>query len=350
MPPVRSLPARSAIEKRFTWDTESVFAGDAEWEAEYDHVVSSLPDLAEFRGRLGDGPELLADFLGAVERARRSLGRMVVYATMFSSVDSADESAAARSDRVRGLASRLGATLAFADPEMLAIGVPRLRRWARENERLRVYDHFFEVLERRAAHVRSDEVEEVLSLAADPLNTAAGVHGVLANAELRFPPAHDSAGASIEVAQGTYGDLQSDPDREVRRSSWESYSDAHLGMKKTMAAALATGIKRDVFFARARRYSSALEAALEPNHIPTEVFHNVIEEFQANVGTWHRYWRIRKRALGLQRLQVYDTRAPLAGARVEMPYERAVGWIAEGLAPLGEEYVETMRRGALEDR
>jgi oligoendopeptidase F len=350
MPPVRSLPARGQIARHFTWDTDSVFAGDAEWQAEYDSVLAALPDLAEFRGHLGEGPDHLADFFAAVERVRRSMGRMIVYASMFTSVDSSDEAATARMDRARGLASRVSATLAFADPEMLAVGVPKLREWARASDRLRIYDHFFDVLGRRADHVRSDEVEEVLSMAAEPLNTAAGIHGILANAELHFPPARESDGAEVEVAQGTYADLQSSADRELRRTSWESYADAHLGLRKTMAATLAAGIKRDVFYARARRYQSSLEAALEPNHIPVEVFHNVIGEFQANLGTWHRYWRIRRRALGLERLQVYDTRAPLAGEKIDMPYEEAVGRIADGLRPLGEEYVETMRRGALEER
>jgi oligoendopeptidase F len=350
MSSVRTLPLRRDIDKRFTWDAESVFPDDGAWQSEFDRVAASLPDLAEFRGHLGDGPDHLADFFEAVERVRHSVGRITVYATMFTSVDSGDEAASARMDRVRGLASRVSAALAFADPEMLSIGIPKLREWARGNERLRLYDHFFEVLGGRAAHVRSDEVEEVLSLASDPLNTAAGVHGILANAELRFPPAHDASGAEYEVAQGTYGDLQSHPDREVRRTAWESYADAHLALRKTMAASLASGVKRDVFYARARRYGSSLEAAMEPNHVPVAVFHNVIEEFKANVGTWHRYWRIRRRALGLDRLEVYDTRAPMAGAQIAMPYEEAVRWISEGLRPLGAEYVETMRRGALQDR
>lgn len=350
MAPGRTLPARSEIDPRHTWDAASVFATDADWEAEYQRVAASLPDLAEFRGHLGDGPDALADFLVASEAVRRSLQRLMVYATMFISVDSADEGATGRMERTRSLISRAAAAAAFGEPEMLEIGIDRLREWASANERLRVYDHYFDTLARRAPHVRSDDVEEVLSLAAEPLATAAGVHGILANAELRFPPAQDSAGVDFEVAQGTYADLLGHPDREVRRTAWESYADAHLAMRKTMAASLATGIKRDVFYARARRYPNSLAAALEPNHIPVDVFHNVIDEFRANLPTWHRYWRIRRKALGLERLAVYDTRAPLTGDKLEMPYTAAVDWIAAGLEPLGEEYVSTLRRGALEDR
>jgi oligoendopeptidase F len=121
-------------------------------------------------------------------------------------------------------------------------------------------------------------------------------------------------------------------------------------MQHAMAASLAGGVKRDVFFARARGYASSLEAALEPSHIPVEVFHNVVRTFREHVGTWHRYWRVRREALGLEVLRPYDTRAQLSATTLEVPYERAVDWVAEGVAPLGDEYVKVLRRGALTDR
>jgi len=338
------------VAREHTWDAESVYRTEADWQADFDEVAARLPDLMEFKGHLDAGPDQVADYFAASEAVLRSLGRITVYAGMFSAVDSSDQAATARSERVRSLAARVYATISWAEPEMLAIGIPRLRQWARDHDRLRVYDHHFERLGERQAHVRSDEVEEVLSLAAEPLQAAASIHGTLANAELVFDPATGTAGDHYEVAQGTYADLLSHPDREVRRTAWENYADAHLALKRTMAAALATGIRRDVFFARARRYSDSLEAALAPNNIPVEVFHNVIAAFRANAPTWHRYWRLRKRALGLDHLHVFDTRGPLSGARTPVPYGQAVEWITEGLKPMGSEYVTAMRRGALEER
>ena len=346
----RTLPTRSEIPKAHTWDTESVFASPEAWSAEYDRVLASLPDVEEFKGHLGDGPDQLADFLAAAEAVLRSLSHILVYATMHSAVDTGDQAALARTDRARSLTARVGAALAFAEPEMLAVGVDRLKRWAREDARLAVYEHHFDRLGRRAPHVRSSEVEEVLSLAGEPLQSAAAIHGILANGELGFAPATGADGDQYEVAQGTYADLLGSADREVRRTAWEHYADAHLALGGTMAACLATGVKRDVFYARARRYRSSLEAALEPNFIPVEVFHGMLEEFRANLGTWHKYWRLRKRALGLGQLHVYDTRAPLTTARQDVEYERAIDWISEGLAPMGEEYVSALRRGALEER
>ena len=346
----RSLPARSAVDKRFTWDSESVFPDEAAWEEAVESIVSRLPDLQEFKGHLGDSPDSLADWFDAIERARRLMACVMVYSTMAYSVDVSDQGAAARADRTRTVAAQLGAAASFAVPEMLSVGLPKLRQWVTSSPRLSHLDHYFDRLEKLQKRIRSAEVEELLTQASDPLATALSVHGVLANTDLKFAPAVGSDGDLREVAQGTIASLLTHPDREVRRTAFESYADEHLRMQHAMAASLAGGVKRDVFFARARGYASSLEAALEPGHIPVDVFHNVVRTFRDNVGTWHRYWRIRRHALGLEVLRPYDTRAQLGAAELKVPYEQAVDWIAEGVAPLGEEYVKVLREGATQGR
>ncbi|HKV88566.1 MAG TPA: oligoendopeptidase F [Candidatus Dormibacteraeota bacterium] len=344
------LPHRSEVDKRYTWNGEVVFADDAAFEQAVERVLASLPDLVEFKGHLGDSPETLADWFDSFERAYRLMARITVYTTMSYSVDVGDQAAAARNDRVRSVTAQLGAATSFALPEMIAIGVPRLRGWVKTSPRLAHLDHYFDRLEKLADRVRSAEVEELLTQVSDPLATALSVHSVLANADLKFAPAVGGDGELHEVAQGTYQALMTNPDRAVRRSAFESYADAHLAMQHAMAASLAGGVKRDVFFARARGHSSSLAAALEPVHIPTDVFHNVVRTFRDNVGTWHRYWRIRRKALGLSSLKPFDTRAQLTMSTLEVPYDQAVDWISDGVSPLGEEYVSVLRKGALQDR
>ena len=344
-----TLRARSEIPVEHTWDVHSVFATDVAWADECAAVQAALPELERFSGRLGEGPQVLAEFLAASERVESAMDRIMVYATMRASVDASDEGAAALGDRGRGIASQVRTALAFVDPELLAIGVETLRRWVAEHEPLAVYAHWVDRLAAQAEHVRPADVEEVLGLASAPLEGASTIHGVLTNAELRFRPAVGADGVEHEVAHGIYNELLGSADRELRRTAWESYADAHLAAAKTMAACLATGVKRDVFVMRARRYRDSLDAALTPHHIPTEVFHNVIAAFRDNLGTWHRYWRLRRRALGLDTLREYDARAQLAG-RVEVEFSQAVEWIAEGMAPLGDDYVDDLRRGVLEER
>ena len=337
------------MDKRFTWDAESVFPNEAGWDAAVETILAKLPDLAEFKGHLGESAEMLADWFDAAESAQRLMGKVTVYASMSYSVDANNQASAARSDRTRTVYAQLGSAMAFAIPEMIAIGFPKLREWVAGTPRLAHLGHLVDRLEKMHRHVRSPEVEELLTQASDPLATAISVHSVLANTDLKFAPASGADGEE-EVAQGTIGALLTSPDRELRREAFEHYADAHLAMQHAMAANLAAGIKRDVFYSRARGYASSLEGALEPNHIPAAVFHNVIRAFRDNLGTWHRYWRVRRKALGLATLKPYDTRAQLGSSKLEVPYEQAVDWIAEGVKTLGDEYVRVLRKGALEER
>ena len=344
----KSLPARSEVDRRFTWKSEAIFADADAWESAVAGIVSALPDLSEFKGHLGDSPDMLADWFEASEKVQRVMAKVQVYCNMEYSCDVGDQAAAARTDRARSVAAQLQAAMSFAVPEMIGVGFPKLREWAASTPRLSHLGHHFERLEKLSSHVRPPEVEEILAQVGDPLNSALAVHGVFANTDMQFEPATGVDGPE-EVAQGTISALLTSPDRETRRTAYEHYADAHLAARHALAANLAAGVKRDVFYARARRFSSSLDAALTPNHIPIDVFHNVIRTFRDNVGTWHRYWRLRQRVLGLKPLKAYDTRAML-GSPIAVPYEQSVEWIAEGVSPLGDEYVKVLRHGALDDR
>lgn len=346
----KSVPPRSQIKPEHTWDTQSVFASSADWEAEREAVRASLPVICRFENHLHESAETLADYLNAADDLLRRLGKVTLYATLEHAVDTADPAGVARVDQARSLYARVHAALAFAEPEILAIGAGALTRWSRDEPRLRLYDHYFDQLLRRAEHVRSPEVETLLKQVAEPLGTAAATHGVLANADLAFRPARDETGQETAVAQGNIGALLQHPDRTLRRTAWESYADAHLAFRNTQANCLAAGVKQNAFFARARRYGSSLEAALAPNQIPVAVFHNLIAAYRAHLPTWHRYWSLRRRALGLDRLPVHDAKAPLTTNPPVVPYEQAVEWIAAGMRPLGDEYVEVLRRGAGPER
>ncbi len=270
---------------------------------------------------------------------------------MGHTADTTDQEAAARFDRARGLQARVTGTAAFGDPEIVGIGSDTLRRWLREEPRLAIYTHYIDRLERRQAHIRSAEVEELLGYVQDPFRTAAATHGVLNDADLLFRPAHATVSADpIDVAQGNLSALLAHPDREVRRTAWESYADAHLAHRNVMANCIASGVKQNVFLSRARRYNSALEASVESNFLPVQVFHNLIATYRRHLPTWHRYWRVRRRALGYDKLHVYDRSAPLTTTTRKVPFEQGVEWIWQGMRPLGDEYVTVMRRGLLEQR
>lgn len=346
-----TIPSRSEIPLEFRWDTASIYATPADWDADVERLQAELPAVQTFRGRLAESPAVLVDCLAANEQLINHAQRAGMYAYLDYSVDTTNQEALARLGRARSLIAQVQTALSFVEPEIMAIGFETLRRWSTEETRLAIYRQFFDNLERGAAHIRSSEVEELLGMLADPFSSASATHNILTNADLKFPPATGSdPEQSFELVQGTVGALTTDPDREVRRKAWEHYADAHLAYQNTMANCLIAGVKQQVFMSRARRYDSALEAALGEHNIPVAVFHNLIESYRKHLPVWHRYWRLRRRALGLEKLREFDVKAPLTSAKPIISYTQAVEWICAGMAPLGQEYVDLLRRGCTEER
>ncbi len=211
---------RAEIPAVHTWDTASIFATPDDWEAAVTRLQSEIAEAARFKGRLAEGPDALAQFLDESDAVYRQLARVFVYASLTYGAQTNDQEAAARNDRARGIFGMATAMLAFAQPEMLAIGFDTLRQWLAEDARLAPYDHFLDRLEKRQAHVRSTEVEQILGMVRDAFGTAAATHGILANTDLDFPGARGADGEGYDVTQGTIGALLSHVDREVRRSAW----------------------------------------------------------------------------------------------------------------------------------
>jgi oligoendopeptidase F len=345
-----TIPTRGEIEEKHTWNAPSVFASDEAWEEAFVSLSERLSELEAYQGHLGNSPEMLADAIDLIDDLMRLAGKVAVYATMSHSVDMTDQAAAKMAGRARGLFGQLAAAISFLDPELLGMGQETLTQWMEEEPRLSALGHYVEDLFRQQEHVRSAEVEELLGMLRSPFSGASSTIGMLTDADFQFAPARASDGSETPVTQGTLGKILAGADREARRTAWENYRDEYLAHKNTLASGLATSIKQCVFEMRARRHPSTLEAALFEQNIPTEVFHNLIATFRKNLPTWHRYWAIRRKALGVETLHPYDIWAPLTGEKAYVPYEQAVAWICEGLAPMGQDYVDVLRRGALEER
>jgi len=341
---------RESIPTELTWGAESVFATPAEWDTELEAVLASLLVLARFRGRLGEGGGVLLEALQARDLVSRRLGRLFTYAGMGHAVETTDSEAVARYGRALALDAQVGAATAFIDPEVLSIDRKALMAWIEEEPALSRYDHYFDDLFRVEPHMRSGDVEEVLGLARDVFSGPYVAYSALVDSDLVFRPAIAEDGQSFDVTQGTIDAIRSSPDRALRRSGWESYADGHLGVQNALAATLGTAVKQAVFSMRVRRHSSTLSASLTGANLPTEVFDRLIAVFEQNLPTWHRYWDLRRRVLGVERLGPWDAAAPLGTTSPVFTYEQSVDWICASLAPLGGEYVETVRRGCLEER
>ncbi len=342
---------RNKINKKYTWNAESVFKSAKEWEAEVDAILADLPNVKKYEGRLGESADVLLEGMHAVEALANRTYKIFMYAGFSYSVDTTNQKSAALFGKAQGVGGQISGALSFVNPELLQIGKAKLDEWMKQNEKLRVYEHSFEDLFRQQAHVRSGEVEELLGMVGDPFSGAQNSSSMLVNADFKFAPAKDKKGKKIEVTQGNiHTSLMEHPDRKVRQSAFESYMDKHLEFKNTLAANLTTSIKNNIFNMRARKFDTSLQASLFGLNIPESVFHNLINTFKKKLPVWHRYFELRRKALGLREVTYYDMWAPIVKKKPTVPFAKAVDMISESLAPLGKEYVDVLRQGCLKDR
>ncbi len=346
-----TVPPRNKINKKYTWNGESVYKSHKEWESALQKVLSDIPAAKKFEGKLGESPSTLLEAMIAVEDLILRAQTVFMYAQFSYSVDTTDQKAVALVGKAQGMYGQVAGGVSFLNPELLQIGLDKLKEWMKENEKLAVYRHSFEDLFRQQEHVRSGEVEEILGMVADPLSGASNSTSMLVNADFKFPSAKDSKGKKIDVTQGNFHTaLMEHPDRKVRQSAFESYMDKHLEFKNTLATNLSTSISANIFSMRARKFNTSLGASLFGNNVPEEVFHNLINTFKKKLPIWHRYFEIRRKALKLKEIQYFDMWAPIVKKKPKISYEKAVDLICESLAPLGKDYVDTVRQGCLKDR
>ena len=344
-----ALP-RSNVKQSQTWNSESVFSSPEAFDAEVKSLVESLADVKKFQGRLGESPDTFLAAMELIETISRRAAKVRVYASMSSAVDATNQQAAAMNGKATTALAQVSAAVSFTEPELLSVGESKLREWLAEDPRMKLYEHYFNDLFRKESHVRSAEVEELLSMLRDPFNSVSSTTSMLANADFKFKPARDRKNKKVELTQSTYNSILGGADRKARRSAWENYNDKYLEFKNTLAGNLAVSIKQNVFNMKARHFDSALEATLFNGDVPVEMFNNLLDIFKKNLPLWHRYWKIRRKALGIKTLHPYDVWAPLNTKKHKVPFAQAVDWICEGLAPMGAEYVSVMRQGCLQDR
>ncbi|MEE9513566.1 MAG: oligoendopeptidase F [Anaerolineales bacterium] len=344
------VPPREEIPLKHRWNDTSLFPNTAAWSKEYEAIVEALDTFKKDNVNFNTSAADLAGTLDAAFTLANRAEKVYLYAGMAQSVDMTDSDATGRLSRARSLSGHVSARLAFLEPAILKLGEGTLRSWIQAELDLTKYEHYFDNLLRKAKNIRSEEVEELLGMLRDPFAGVSATAGFLRNADFVFKPGVDSNGKEAEITQGSFTKILTDPDRELRRTSWENYLDKHLAFKNTLTTNLETSIKQNMFLIRTRGHASTLEASLFEHNIPVEVFHNLIGTFQEHLPVWHRYFAILRKILGVDTLHPYDMWAPLSADKPDVSYEQAVEWICEGLTPMGEHYVETMRRGCLEER
>ncbi|MGI5825410.1 MAG: oligoendopeptidase F [Bacillota bacterium] len=336
---IKSLPARAEVPAEMKWDVESVFPNDEAWNQAYNECAEMLKEAGNFSGTLGKSAQRLADFLLYQDDICQKMEKLYLYANMKQDEDNGNPVYQGLVSKIQGLAVNLSAELAFVNPEILAIEPEKLEGWLQE-DCLKLYTRYIHEITRMAPHIRNAQEEEILALAGDLTSAPRNIFTMFNNADLKFPVIADENGNKVEITHGNYIVLMQSQDREVRKAAFEGLYSAYEANKNSLAAMMTANIKKDLFQSRVRSYPSVLEAALFGEEIPVKVYEQLIKSVRKNLPAFFEYLQLRKQALGVDRLHMYDIYVPMFNEKeTEIPYEKAVETVLQALVPLGEEYI-----------
>lgn len=344
---VKRIPERGEIAEKYRWATETIFADNAAWEAEFSRAERQIADLAALKGSLGKGADQLLAALKLRDDTEARLDKVHVYASLLADQDTRVGDNQALLSRARSLTVRFGEASSWMQPELTALPSERLDAWMKERSELAVYRQYFDNLFRQKKHILSPREEELLAMAGELRAVPSNAYTLLKNADIQFPTIKDEQGHNVELNDAAYYTFMRSSNRDVRKEAYEGIVGTYRKYRNTSAALLHGAVQSHLLTVKARGYESCLAAALDAGNIPVSVYHTLIHTINENLPLLHRYQNIRKRALKLpDGVHAYDLFAPfVTGQTYEVSFEQAIGTIASSLKPFGPAYLEPMVKG-----
>jgi oligoendopeptidase F len=323
-----------------------MYESDKAWEDDFEKASTYAERYVRYAGKLSESAKTLLKALRDMDRVWLTVERVYVYARMRRDENNGDSKYQAMADRAQSLFAKVAADLSFFTPEFLAIPKAKLNEFRRVERGLAGYAHIIEVLLRRKPHVLGKKEENLLALLSEPLSATNEIFSMLNNADIRFGEIKDEKGKSVELTHGNYISLLESGDRKVRKAAYEALYDAYGKHRNMLAATYGFNTKTDVLTARIRNYGSSLEASLAGDNVPLAVYDNLVDIVSDRLPVLHRYMDIRRKALGLRKLTMYDVYVPLFKPKKDsLAYEDAVDLMLEALAPLGPSYTSAVESG-----
>lgn len=332
---------RNEVSENLKWKTEHLFASQEEWDELYKNVESRI-DFAKYEGKLGtaEGFKSCYDEMYSVIGDLEKLG---IYASMRHDEDARVSEFNALMGRIDALEVKFSSAVAFVTPELTALDEKILLSYC-ENPELKDYDYEIKEIIKSKAHVLGKEAENVLAMGGQVFGSFTNIFGMLNNADLPFPVITVD-GKKVKVSHGIYGVLLQSSDRNVRKKAFKAFYNAYIGLINTISANYIANVNKDVYLAKARKYESCLEKALDGEDVSPEVYNNLIKSVNKGLKTMHAYVAERKKILGVKQMHMYDIYTPLVeDADLKLDYEQAFLTVKEGLKPLGEEYGKLLQR------
>lgn len=338
------LPARSEIADELKWRLEDIYATDEEFEKALAELKGSKERILELRGTITSGENLL-HALTVRDELYLLADRLIAYSHMRKDEDNANPKYQAYADQAMALVVELSSAGAFFEPEILSLDPEQVRAWIRELPGLKVYEHHLEDILRRKAHTLPAEQEQLLAAAGEMAQAPGSIFRMFNNADLKFPQIENEEGELVELTHGRYIQFLESPDRRVREAAFNAMYETYSAWKNTLGTTYLAAVKKELYFARARKHRSSLEAALFSDNVDPEVYDNLIGSIHDHLPLLHRYVRLRKKMLGLDELHMYDLYVPMVADMDEnFSQEQAVEMVQEGLEPLGETYLADLEK------
>jgi oligoendopeptidase F len=343
---VKEVPGRGEIPDKYKWRLETIYPDDDAWEEDFRAAEADLPQLEAFRGEATRSAQSLLDCLLLRDRVFERVGRLYAYAHMRHDEDTTVARYEALHSRAVSLHARALGAASFLEPEVVALPDDVFEEYLASSKRLGLYERYLRQIRRMRDHVRSAEVEALLAELSEVGSGPSQIYHALVDADLVLPEVVDEEGRRVRLTQARYLRFLQSEVREVRKAAFEAMHGTYRSFARTVAAAWATQLKADRFFARARRYPDTLTMALDQNEVPPQVYQNLVEAVHRHLPALGRYLELRRRLLGVDRLHMYDLYAPLVSDPPgEIPWEEASATVVAALAPLGEDYVAEVRTG-----
>ncbi len=342
---MKKLPTRDQVSVADTWDLSSLFENDAAWEKAFSRFEKRIEGYSKFRGCLGEGPESLADCLKFDSQLDRLAERLGVYALLKTSEDQANSDYQRMMGRLQNAATRTNQLASFIRPEILQLPAKTIDRFLK-HAAMKPYGLLIQRLLRYKKHTLGKKEEELLAMQGEMAQAASHTFRQLHDADLKFGMVTNEEGEKVELSNATLMQLLVSPKRSVRRKAFHQYYEQFAAHENTLAATLSGSILKDVYYANARNYPTALDAALFPDNVPRSVYENLVSSVRENLPAVHRYYDVRRRKMRLKDIHHYDTYVPiLSELETRRTWDQAVKLVIKSLEPLGDSYCEVLEKG-----
>lgn len=340
------LLKRSEVREEDTWNVTDMYESVEDWEKELTAIRSIVDKVAEYEGKVVESAGSLLAVLSGLAEAGEKLGLAFNYAERLFDEDQTNTAHQAMNAKAYSAYAEMESRVAFVDPEIIAAPQELLERYYEESDKLPLYRRQIEEIRRRKAHCLSAEMEKLLAMTAEMSQTPADAFSILSNADLVLPEIVDENGEKVRLTSGRYGQFIQSADRRVRKDAFEAMYSTYKQFLNTFASLYNGNVKQQIFQAKARKYASTLEAAVDANHVSPDVYQNLIETVSQNLDKMHRYVSLRKKCLGTEDLHMYDIYTPMIPDMAKtISFEEAKETVLKALAPLGEDYVAKVKEG-----